>query len=108
MLSSSTKLILVILAGALVAVLLTLSSFNMADEQFEPAYILIAYGAPILLLVLVLAVVRSFREMSREPILCTRPNVIVAALGAAVVVIGGLVWGVLYFMVVLFHPTPAL
>ena len=108
MLSSSTKLILLILAGALVAVLLTLSSFNMRDERFEPAYILIAYGAPILLLVLVIVVVRSFREMSRQPILRTRPNVLVATLGAVVVVFGGLVWGVFYFLVVLFHPTPAL
>jgi len=72
-LSSSTKVILLILAGALVAVLLTLSSFNMRDEQFEPAYILIAYGAPILLLVLVLLWLGHFvkchgnRFFARDP-----------------------------------------
>jgi len=46
--------------------------------------------------------------MSRQPILRTRPNVLVATLGTVVIIIGGLVWGVLYFLVVLFHPTPAL
>jgi len=108
MLNSSTKLILVILAGALGAVLLSVNSINAPDELGEPGYILITYGAPALLLILAFTVVRSFREISGQPPLRTRYDELVTVVGAVAFVIGTLVWGLFYIMLVLFHPTPAL
>ena len=108
MLTSSTKLILAILAGALGAILLSVNSIGAPDELGEPGYILISYGAPVLLMILAFAVVRSFRQLSRQPTLDTGYNRLVTLVGAVAFVIGLLVWGLCYVMLVLFHPNPAL
>ena len=108
MLNSSSKLILAILAGALGAVLLSVPSINAPGELAESGDILIRYGAPALLLILVFTVVRSFAEISRQPPFRTVYSELVTVLGAVAFLIGTLVWGLFYVALVLFHPTPAL
>jgi len=108
MLTSSSKLILAILAGALGAVLLSVNSINAPDELGEPGDILSRYGAPALLLILAFTVVRSFAEISRQPPRRSVYSELVTVLGAVAFLIGTLVWGLFYVMLVLFHPTSAL
>jgi hypothetical protein len=108
MLNSSSKLILAILAGALGAVLLSVNSIEAPDPLSESGDILIRYGAPALLLILAFTVVRSFAEISGQPPRRTVYSELVTVLGAVAFLIGTLVWGLFYVMVVLFHPTSAL
>ena len=108
MLNSSSKLILAILAGALGAVVLSVNSIEAPDPLSESGYILIRYGAPALLLILAFTVVRSFAEISGQPPRRTLYSEVVTVVGAVAFLIGTVMWGLFYVLLVLLHPTPAL
>ncbi len=108
MLNPSSKLILAILGGALGAVLLSVNSINAPGELDQSEDILIRYGAPALLLILAFTVVRSFAEISGQPPRRTLYSEVVTVVGAVAFLIGIVMWGLFYVMLVLFHPTSAL